>query len=275
MNISYTETDNFDETDDFDDEDELEDSYLDAEDDDSVDLEDDLESADTTLSRAFREATAPEVVEDYDEEEDSEDGSDEESVEKAKAEADDEVEAEADDEVEAEADDEVEVEAEAEAEADDDDDGDDEDAGTDTEVYEQQLADAIDALPDEDEADLEVVLPPLELPSLEIELFRPQEQDNFAYADAMTAYYEEKNYQRAIEKFGEAIENEAQGKEEHATYSNEIVAKSMYWQAEAYVKMQDIPQAIVTFESLAQNCRGHYLSLAAQRRVGELNVENS
>ena len=233
MTFSYDETDDFedtdgfDETDDFDDE--LQGSLLDEEDDNSVDVEDDLEDPDTALSHAFREAAATEVVEEDedDEEEDSE---------------------------QAEAEEEVEVEAEAKQE--------------DTEAYEQRLAEAIDALPDEEE--LEVVLPPLELPSLEVEPFRPQEQDNYAYADAVTAYYEEKDYQRAIEKFDEAIENEAQ-----RTDSSEIVAKALYWQAEAYVKMQDIPQAIVTFENLIQTCQEHYLSLAAQRRSAQLNSEDS
>jgi TolA-binding protein len=140
-----------------------------------------------------------------------------------------------------------------------------------TEAYEQRLAEAIDALPDEE--DLEVDIPPLELPPVEVELFQPQEQDNLAYADAMKAYYEEKDYQRAIEKFREAIENEAQDTGGNVTDSNSIVAKAMYWQAEAYVKVQDIPQAIVTFENLSQTYKEHYLSLAAKRRTAQLNPE--
>lgn len=223
----YDQEDSYDETDDFDDE--SQEAFLDEEDDDS----DDLESPDTALSQAFREATAvEEIKEDYEDEkeEDAEEGDE----------------------------DEQEIGGE---EADSDD----------TEAYEQRLAEAIDALPDEE--DLEVELPPLELPSLEIELLRPQEQSNYAYADAVTAYYEEKDYQRAIEKFSEAIENEAQDTE--GADSNEIVAKAMYWQAEAYVKIQDIPHAIGTFENLVQNCQGHYLVLAAQRRADELNTKAS
>ena len=225
---SYDETNDFDETDDFDDE--PQEAFLDEEDDDSTDLE----SPDTALSQAFREATATEVVEeDYEDEkeEDAEEEEEEDEQEDSEKEVDDQ----------------------------------------DTKAYEQRLAEAIDALPDEE--DLEVELPPLELPSLEIEPFRPQEQSNYAYADAVTAYYEEKNYQRAIEKFSEAIENEAQDTE--GADSNEIVAKAMYWQAEAYVKMQNIPQAIGTFESLVQNCQGHYLVLAAQRRADELNAKDA
>ena len=123
--------------------------------------------------------------------------------------------------------------------------------------------------------DLEVVVPPLELPSLEVEPFQPQEQGNLAYADAVRAYHEDKDYQRAIEKFGEAIENEVQHTDGSATDSNSVVAKAMYWQAEAYVKLQDIPQAIVTFESLIQTHQEHYLSLAAERRTAQLNPEDS
>ena len=218
-----------DETDDLDDE--PQDSYPDEEDDDLVDVEDDSDDSDTALSHAFREAAVPEVVEDHDDEDDEK----EDSVEEAD-----------DDDTEAD-------------EADDDD----------TEAYEQRLAEAIDALPDEE--DLEVVVPPLELPSLEVELLRPQERDNLAYADAIQAYYEEKDYQRAIEKFGEAIEDETQRTDGSVTDASSIVVKAMYWQAEAYVKMQDIPQAIVTFESLIQTYQEHHLSLAAQRRTEHLN----
>ena len=227
MNFSYDEEDSYDETDDFDDE--PQEPFLDEEDEDSADLE----SPDTALSQAFREATATdEIEEDYEDEKED----DAEEVDEHEHEQED-----------------------SEKETDDHD------------TYEQRLAEAIDALPDEE--DLEVELPPLELPSLEIEPFRPQEQSNYAYADAVTAYYEEKDYQRAIEKFSEAIENEAQDTE--GTDSNEIVAKAMYWQAEAYVKIQDIPQAIGTFESLVQNCQGHYLVLAAQRRADELNAKDA
>ena len=239
MTFSHDETDDFD--------DEPQDSYPDEEDDDLVDVDDDAdddsEDSDTALSHAFREAVVTEVVEDHDDEK-------EDSAEEAD---DDETD---DDETDGD-------------EADDDETDDDEADDDDTEAYEQRLAEAIDALPDEE--DLEVVVPPLELPSLEVELLRPQERDNLAYADAIKAYYEEKDYQRAIEKFGEAIEDETQRTDGSVTDSSSIVVKAMYWQAEAYVKMQDIPQAIVTFESLIQMYQEHHLSLAAQRRTKHLN----
>lgn len=230
---SYDETDDFEETDDFDDE--SQDAYLDEENEEAVDLKDDLDDAATALSHAFREAAAAEVVEE-DEDEEAEIAVEAEAVEK------------------------LEDKKEETAEETDDED---------TEAYEQRLAEAIDALPDEE--DLEVDIPPLELPAFDVEFFRPQEQDNLAYADAVKAYYEEKDYQRAIEKFAEAIENETQHAAGNVTDSSSIVAKAMYWQAEAYVKLQDIPQAIVAFKSLIQNCQEHYLSLAAQRRTDQLN----
>ena len=106
-------------------------------------------------------------------------------------------------------------------------------------------------------------------------LFRTYEQDNNAYTDAMTAYFEEKNYQLAIEKFDEAIADASQRIEHDLTQVqvDEIVAKSMYWQAEAYIKTQNLPQAVEAFKALIQNCQGHYLTLAAQRRTDELNTK--
>ena len=241
----------FDETDDF--EDEPEDSYMDEEDADVGGLEEELDDTDTALSHAFREATAAEVAEaDEDEDEDEDD-------EVVEAEADEEAVEVLEDKETVEA---LEDEKENTTE---------EVREDDTEVYEPGLAEAIEALPEEE--DLEVDIPSLELPPFEVELFRPQEQDNLAYADAVKAYYEEKDYQRAIEKFREAIENEAQDTRGNVTNSNSIAAKAMYWQAEAYVKMQDIPQAIVTFQNLIQTYQEHYLSLAAQRRAAELNPE--
>jgi len=122
-----------------------------------------------------------------------------------------------------------------------------------------------------EEEELEETLPPPVLPRfIEVEPFRPYEADNTAYADAVNAYYEEKNYEQAIEKFGDAIENEMQQTVGSRTRHNQIIAKSLYWQAEAYVKMQDISQAILTFESLIQTCKGHYLTVAAERRAEQL-----
>ena len=93
------------------------------------------------------------------------------------------------------------------------------------------------------EDDLEGVSPPLTLVKPVGALFRLYEQNNDAYRDAVTAYFEEENYQQAIEKFNDAIADASQRTTRDLTeeQAGEIVAKSMYWQAEAYVKTQDIP----------------------------------
>ena len=265
MTFSYDEADDFDETGDFDETDDFdetgdfnetpEDMFL-AEDDDDAE-------PNTALSQALRQAGA---LEDEDEADEDEDDTEEAAIEEDDA-ADN---TKADEQPLIEA-----IEALPDEDADDleepvealpDEDADD-------------LVEPVEVLPDEDEDedDLEEVEPsPLELAPTEqeVEHFRPEEQGNFAYADAVTAYYEENDYPRAIEKFNEAIEYEMQSTDDSLTDANEIVAKSKYWQAEAYVKLQDLPQAIGTFEDLVETCQTHYLSLAAQRRADELNAKN-
>lgn len=105
--------------------------------------------------------------------------------------------------------------------------------------------------------------------------FSQREEDNFAYAEAVMAYYEEKNYETAIEKFDEAIKSEKKGKRIKQLADNEILAKSLYWQAEAYVKTQDFANAIKTFEYLAKTCKEHYLTLSAERRAEILKAKHS
>lgn len=105
--------------------------------------------------------------------------------------------------------------------------------------------------------------------------FSQREEDNFAYAEAVMAYYEEKNYEAAIEKFDEAIKSEKKGKRIKQLAGNEILAKSLYWQAESYVKTQDFANAIKTFEYLAKTCREHYLTLSAKRRLEILKAKHS
>ena len=118
------------------------------------------------------------------------------------------------------------------------------------------------------EDEVEEVPPPLMPVNPTGTLFRHYEQNHTAYTDAMTAYFEEKNYQQAIEKFDAAIADASERIEHDLTQAqvDEIVAKSMYWQAEAYVKTQNLSQAVETFNALIQNCKGHYLTLAAERR---------
>ena len=243
MTFNYDEEDGFEETDDF----EEIDNY-DEEDDLEPEPEDDYledeNEPNTALSLAFRKAATSEIDDEDEEDEDEEDEDD------------------LDEEDEEDADEQrlikpVDI-------LPDDDDIDDE---TEDEIDEENSDTEAD-----DEDELEVELPTLELPPVKpvIEHFRPQEQSNTAYADAVTAYYVERNYQRAIEKFDEAIAYEAQRTEGNAIDPNEIVAKSKYWQAEAYAKLQNLSQAIGIFEDLIETCQGHYLVLAAQRRAGQL-----
>ena len=105
--------------------------------------------------------------------------------------------------------------------------------------------------------------------------FTDEEANNFDYADAIRAYYEDKNYEDAIEQFSKVIRSEKRGKKKEIMDSNEILAKSLYWQAEAYVKTQDFTKAIKAFESLVKTCKQHYLIIAAQRRADNLKEKLS
>lgn len=154
-----------------------------------------------------------------------------------------------------------------------DDETDEEDS--DAVAYEPDEPDESEDVYDEEELEEESSSLVLEQQRIEIAPFNSQEENNFAYAEAVRAYYEEKNYKQAIEKFTEAIKNEKKQTKGRKSTANEIVAKSMYWQAEAYVKTQDIPKAIKTFESLVKTCQEHYLTISAQRRVEILKAKNS
>ena len=103
--------------------------------------------------------------------------------------------------------------------------------------------------------------------------FTDEEANNFDYADAIRAYYEDKNYEYAIEQFSKVIRSEKRGKKKEIMQTNEILAKSLYWQAEAYVKTQDFAKAIKAFESLVKTCKEHYLIIAAQRRADSLKAK--
>ena len=129
----------------------------------------------------------------------------------------------------------------------------------------------------EDEDDLHVGKPSTLIlgQTIDVAPFSEQEEDNFAYTEAVTAYYEDNNYEQAIEKFSEAIKNEKKQRRGKQNATNEILAKSLYWQAEAYVKTHDIPNAIKTFESLVKTCGEHYLIIAARRRAATLKTKNS
>ena len=263
MTFSYDEPDDFAETDDFDGTEDLEETgNFDDESQEEFLPEDDDSDADTALSQAFRQAAAAGTITDEDEvDEDPDDDTEEGDTPEAETKEDTDAEAAYGDQPIIEP-----VEAPP----------DENEKETDAAAYDDQLIEPVEAPPDENEDDLDPDQPLLELKPMapEVEAFRPEEQDNYAYADAVTAYYEQNDYQQAIEKFNEAIAYEARSAEDSLTDANEIIAKSKYWQAEAYVKLQDLPQAIGTFEDLVETCQGHYLSLAAQRRADQLNAKN-
>lgn len=127
----------------------------------------------------------------------------------------------------------------------------------------------LDELEDEDYFEEVEDEPPLP----DIAQFRPYEENNLAYTEAVDAYFDEKNYESAIGKFQDAIDNE---RDRGAHAPNETIAKSMYWQAESYVKTEAFERATAVLESLielfAQAGRGHYLVVAAQRRLETLKA---
>ncbi len=111
--------------------------------------------------------------------------------------------------------------------------------------------------------------------TIDIAPFNEEEENNLAFTEAIAAYYDDNDYEQAIEKFNDAIENEKKQKRTQQSATNEILAKAIYWQAESYVKTHDIPKAIKTFESLVKTCRHHYLTVAAQRRAETLKAKHS
>lgn len=130
----------------------------------------------------------------------------------------------------------------------------------------------LDELEDEDYFEDVEDEPPLP----DIAQFRPYEENNLAYTEAVDAYFDERNYESAIGKFQDAIANE---RERGAHTPNETIAKSMYWQAESYVKTEAFERATAVLESLielfAQAGRGHYLVVAAQRRLETLKARGA
>ena len=106
--------------------------------------------------------------------------------------------------------------------------------------------------------------------------------DNMSFYWANKAYYENRNYAKAIEEFKAAIKYERShplnflGSVEDSTNQirtkrpNDVIAKSMYWIGESYIKLNQIDQALEMLEQLSRNFRHHYLGLAAQRRSAAL-----
>ena len=102
--------------------------------------------------------------------------------------------------------------------------------------------------------------------------------NNMSFYQAHKAYYEDRNYEEAISEFQAAIEYEksqdpdpsSSGNPTEQQTPNEVIAKSMYWLGESYIKLNQIDQAVETFGQLAERYSQHYLAPAAQRRLASL-----
>lgn len=94
--------------------------------------------------------------------------------------------------------------------------------------------------------------------------------DNESFYLASKAYHDDRDYEASIQKFQAAIEYTEAQSDSLDENDVDIIAKSMYWTAESYVKIEASDKAIEVFEALVNNFSNHYLGLAAQRRIDAL-----
>ena len=125
------------------------------------------------------------------------------------------------------------------------------------------------------------------LASFEADLEFLQDSNNMSFYQANKAYYEDRNYEGAIAEFQAAIEyeksqpsdlpdvEELEDSEELADPKppNDVLVKSMYWMAEAYLKLDQTDQAVETFGQLSGHYSLHYLAPAAERRLALLKLD--
>ena len=125
------------------------------------------------------------------------------------------------------------------------------------------------------------------LASLGVDLEFLHDGNNMSFYQANKAYYEDRNYEGAIAEFQAAIEyekshpsdppdvEESEDSEELAEPKspNDVLVKSMYWMAEAYLKLDQTDQAVETFGQLSDHYSLHYLAPAAQRRIASLKLD--
>ena len=105
--------------------------------------------------------------------------------------------------------------------------------------------------------------------------------DNMSFYQANKAYYEDQNYEEAIAEFQAAIEYEKAHPSDYpdsedqaeSMSSDEVIAKSMYWIGESYIKLNQKDQAVKTFRQLTDRYSLHYLAPAAQRRIASLKLD--
>ena len=125
------------------------------------------------------------------------------------------------------------------------------------------------------------------LASLGVDLEFLHDGNNMSFYQANKAYYEDRNYEEAITEFQAAIEyersqpsdppdvEEPEDTEDSAEppSPNDVIAKSMYWMGEAYLKLNQIDQAVEAFGGLSEHYSLHYLAPAAQRRIASLKPD--
>ena len=112
--------------------------------------------------------------------------------------------------------------------------------------------------------------------------FEIPEGDNLSLYLGFKAYHENSDYPEAVNSFQAAIEYQSSliveeeipedPEEINDGYdlNTDIIAKSAYWMGESYVKLGQIDQAIESFRKIIEDCRMHYLSTAAERRIDQL-----
>lgn len=111
--------------------------------------------------------------------------------------------------------------------------------------------------------------------------------DNMSFYQANKAYYEDRNYEEAVAEFQASIEYEKSQppdlpdveESENAENPpdpdppNDILCKSFYWMGEAYLKLDQVDQAVEAFGQLSDHYNLHYLAPAAQRRIASLLLD--
>jgi thioredoxin-like negative regulator of GroEL len=94
----------------------------------------------------------------------------------------------------------------------------------------------------------------------------PQENELSAleshYSRGNRLFYEEHDYENAIEIYEKALEEE----------NDELIrTKITYLMAESYVKQGKLKKARELFQTLADNYKQHYLNDSARKRIEHLN----
>lgn len=112
--------------------------------------------------------------------------------------------------------------------------------------------------------------------------------DNMSFYQANKAYYEDRNYEEAVTEFQASIEYEKKSEPSGPPNAkeakhpenppdpeppNDILCKSIYWMGEAYLKLDQIDQAVETFGQLSDHYSLHYLATAAERRIAVLQLD--